>query len=82
MLNICLLYTKYYIYIQHLFHGNELDLHTCLTQFKFALDIEYTFCKRINIDFSLINISLFMIAYKNIVDIIIDYVAIWGMMFS
>ncbi len=38
-LNFCLIYTKYYIYIQRLFHGKKLDLYTSLTQLKFALEI-------------------------------------------
>ncbi len=48
VLNICLLYTKYYIYIQCLFHGNKLDFYACLTQLKFGLDIEYNICKSTN----------------------------------
>ncbi len=48
VLNVCLLYTKYYIYIQCLFHCNKLDLYACLTQLKFALDIEYNICKSTN----------------------------------
>ncbi len=41
VLNFCLLYTKYYNYIQCLFHGNKLDLYACLAQLKSALKIEY-----------------------------------------
>ncbi len=48
VLNFCLLYTKYYIYIQRLFHGNKLDLYACLTQIKFALEIQYNICKSTN----------------------------------
>ncbi len=48
VLNCCLLYTKYYIYIQCLFQGNKLDLYVCLTQLKFALEIEYNICKSTN----------------------------------
>ncbi len=32
VLNICILYAKYYIYIQRLFNNNTLDLYDCLTQ--------------------------------------------------
>ncbi len=48
VLNFCLLYTKYYIYIQRLFHGNQLDLYAGLTQIKFALEIQYNICKSTN----------------------------------
>ncbi len=40
VLHFCILYAKYYIYIQHLFHGNKLHLYACLTPLKFALEIE------------------------------------------
>ncbi len=48
VLNFCLVYTKYYIYIQCLFHGNNLDLYACMTQLKCALEIEYNICKSTN----------------------------------
>ncbi len=48
VLHFYLLYTKYYIYIQCLFHCNKLDLYACLTQLKFALEIEYNICKSTN----------------------------------
>ncbi len=50
VLNICILYTKYYIYIQHLFKNNDLDLYACLKQPKEVLDIEFNICKRLNSD--------------------------------
>ncbi len=31
--------------IQRLFHDNKLNLYACLTQLKFALEIEYNICK-------------------------------------
>ncbi len=37
VLNISMLYVKYYIYIQHLFNNSTLDLYACLTQLKQAL---------------------------------------------
>ncbi len=37
LLNICILYAKYYIDIQRLFNSNTFDLHACLTQLKQAL---------------------------------------------
>ncbi len=48
VLTFCLLYTKYYIYIQRFFHGNKLNLYPHLPQFKFALEIEYNICKSTN----------------------------------
>ncbi len=40
VLNLCILFAKYYIYIQRLFNNNTLDLYDCLTQLKQALQIE------------------------------------------
>ncbi len=48
VLNYCILYTKYYIFIQQLFNNNELDLCVCQTQVIFALNIEHTICKKRN----------------------------------
>ncbi len=50
VLNFCILYTKYYIYIQCLFKNNDLDLYACLKQLKQAMDIEFNICKRLNSD--------------------------------
>ncbi len=47
-LNYCLLYTKYYIYIQRLFNNNELELYLCQTQIKTAIMIEYNISKNKN----------------------------------
>ncbi len=47
-LNYCVLYTKYYIYIQWLFNNNDLDLYLCQTQIKTAIAIEYNICKNNN----------------------------------
>jgi hypothetical protein len=44
VLNFCLLYTKYYIYIQKIVQNNNLDLYACLAQIKSALDIEHHIC--------------------------------------
>ncbi len=38
--NFCILFAKYYIYIQRLFNNNTLDLYACPTQLKQALKIE------------------------------------------
>ncbi len=46
ILNYCILYTKYYIFIQRLFNKNELDLYVCQTQVKLALNIEHSICKK------------------------------------
>ncbi len=48
VLNFCILYTKYYIYIQRLFNKNELDLYACLAQVELALEIEYNICNNSN----------------------------------
>ncbi len=48
VLIFCILYTKYYIYIQRLFNNNTLDLYTCLNQVKQALKIEENICKTNN----------------------------------
>ncbi len=47
VLNICILWAKYYIYIQRLFNNkkNDLDLCECLAQVKLAFEIEYNICK-------------------------------------
>ncbi len=44
VLNLCVLYAKYYIYIQCLFNNNTLDLYICLTQLKQAMKIEEHIC--------------------------------------
>ncbi len=48
VLNYCILYTKYYIYIQRLFKNNVLDLYACQTQIKLALNMERSICKKGN----------------------------------
>ncbi len=48
VLNICILYAKYYIYIQRLFNNNTLDLYPCLHQFKQALKTEENIYKKHN----------------------------------
>ncbi len=40
VLNVCILYAKYYIYIQRLFNNSTLDLYTCRNQLKQALKTE------------------------------------------
>ncbi len=46
VLNYCILYTKYYIFIQPLFNNNELDLYVCQTLVKLTLNIEHSLCKK------------------------------------
>jgi hypothetical protein len=48
VLNYCIIYTKYYIYIKKLFNNNNLELHACLTQIKQALNVEQNICNRQN----------------------------------
>ncbi len=45
VLNVCILYAKYYIHIQCLFNNNTLELYTCLNQLKQALKAEENICK-------------------------------------
>ncbi len=46
--NFCILYAKYYIYMQRLFNTNTLDLYTCLNQLKQSLKTEENICKTCN----------------------------------
>ncbi len=46
VLNYCILYTKYYIFIQRLFNKNELDLYVCQTQVKLALTLSIVYVKK------------------------------------
>ncbi len=48
VLNYCILYTKYYIYIQRLFQNNSLDIYAYQMQIKAALEIEFKICKKTN----------------------------------
>lgn len=47
VLNYCVLYAKYDIYIEHLYN-NKLHLFACLSQLKFAMEMEYNICKNQN----------------------------------
>ncbi len=44
----CILYAKYYIYIQRLINNNTLDLYACLNQLKQVLKIEEDICIKNN----------------------------------
>ncbi len=46
--NFCILYIKYYIYIQRLFNDSTLDRYACLIQLKQALKIEGNVCIKNN----------------------------------
>lgn len=48
VLNYCIIYTKYYIYIQKLFNKNQLEMHACLTQIKHSLNTEQNICNSQN----------------------------------
>ncbi len=63
VLNLCILYTKYYIYIQRSFNKNELDFYPCLAQVKLALEIEYNICKNSKKK-TFKNFNLYMTTYK------------------
>ncbi len=44
VLNYCIIYTQYYIYIQRLFDNNNLELYAYLALLKYNLNIEYQIC--------------------------------------
>ncbi len=48
VLNYCMIYTKYYIYIQRLFDNNNMELYANLTLLKYNLNIECQICKNSN----------------------------------
>ncbi len=48
VLNYCMTYTKYYIYIQSLFNNNNLEIYAYLTYLKYNLNIECQICKNNN----------------------------------
>ncbi len=48
VLNFCILYAKYYIYIQRLFNNNTLDLYTWLNQIKQVLKTDENIFKKNN----------------------------------
>ncbi len=37
---------KYYIYIQHLFNNKYVDVYSCQTQLKAAINFKYQLCKK------------------------------------
>ncbi len=43
VLNYCIPYTKYYIFIQWLFNNNELDLYVCQKQVTLAMNIGHSY---------------------------------------
>ncbi len=48
VLNYCMMYTKYYIYIQRLSANNHLELYAYLILLKYNLNIECQICKHNN----------------------------------
>ncbi len=40
VINFCIFYIKYYIYIQRLFNNNQLDVYSCQAQLKCAVKTE------------------------------------------
>ncbi len=45
VLNYCVVYAKYYIYIQRLYNNNTLELFIYMSQLKYAMEIESNTCK-------------------------------------
>jgi exonuclease III len=62
VLDYCILYTKYYIYIQRLYKNNLLDLHACLVQIKSALETEKEICIKNN---NISNFDKYVFLYDN-----------------
>ncbi len=48
VLNYCMIYTKYYIYIQRLFDNNNLELYAYITLLKYNLKIAKTIIEQIS----------------------------------
>ncbi len=48
VLNYCMIYTKYYIYVQRLFDNNHLELYAYLTLLKYNLNIGHQIYKNSN----------------------------------
>ncbi len=46
VINFCIFYIKYYIYIQRLSNKNQLDVYSCQAQLKCALKTEYEICNK------------------------------------
>ncbi len=71
VLKFCILYAKYYIYIQYLFNNNMLDLYACLIQLKQALKNRRKYMlykiKKKNISS---NSTLFIIIYETTMEAI------------
>jgi len=48
VINFCIIYAKYYIYIQRLFNNNYLEVYACQVQIKAAIETEFQICKKNN----------------------------------
>ncbi len=67
-LNFCILYEKYYIYIQRLFNNNTRDLYNCLTLLKQALQIGENICIKNKNEEKFFKFHFICDIYKIIVD--------------
>ncbi len=63
VINYCIFYIKYYIYIQKLFIKNHLDVHSCQMKLKHAIEIEYEIC---NINKTLVKFEKLNLIYNNL----------------
>ncbi len=64
VLNFCILYAKYYIYIQRLFNTNTPDHYTCLNQLKQTLKTEENICTTLSMrNYKAIMKILYIIMY-------------------
>ncbi len=63
VLNYCVLYAKYYIYIQSLYNNKKLDIFAYMYQLNYAMQIEDKICKRQNNEKKFVKYNF---AYENL----------------
>ncbi len=64
IVNYCIFYIKYYIYIQNPFNKNHLDVHSCQMQLKHVTEIEYEICNKKKHQLSLKHLILYTITFE------------------
>ncbi len=62
VINYCIFYIKYYIYIEKLFSKKHFDVHSYQTQLKHAVDIRYEICNK---NKTLVKFEKFNFIYNN-----------------
>ncbi len=63
VINYCMFYIKYYIYIQKLFIKKHLDVYSCQMQLMHAIEIEYGICNK---NQTLVKFEKFNFIYNNL----------------